>query len=60
MEKKCRSQKNFLLVDDYLDVLKPDLIRYYLASKLSTGIDDLDMDLEDFQKKLTQILLVNL
>ena len=55
-----KSKKNFLLVDDYLNVLKPDLIRYYLASKLSTGVDDLDMDLEDFQKKLTQILLVNL
>ncbi len=56
-KKMSKSKKNFLLVDDYLDVLKPDLIRYYLASKLSTGVDDLDMDLEDFQKKVNTDLV---
>ena len=52
-----KSKKNFLLVDDYLEIMKPDLIRYYLASKLSAGVDDLDMDFKDFQKKVNTDLV---
>ena len=48
--------KKKLLVDDYLQVLQPDFIRYYLASKLSSGVDDLDMDLNDFQKVNTDLI----
>ena len=55
--KMSKSKKNFLLVDDYLQVLQPDFIRYYLASKLSSGVDDLDMDLNDFQKKVNTDLI---
>ena len=56
-KKMSNSKKNFLLVDDYLQVLQPDFIRYYLASKLSSGVDDLDMDLNDFQKKVNTDLI---
>ena len=56
-KKMSKSKKNFLLVDDYLQVLQPDFIRYYLASKLSSGVDDLDMDLNDFQKKVNTDLI---
>ena len=56
-KKMSKSKKNFLLVDDYLQVLQPDFIRYYLASKLSSGVDDLDMDLDDFQKKVNTDLI---
>ena len=56
-KKMSKSNKNFLLVDDYLQVLQPDFIRYYLASKLSSGVDDLDMDLNDFQKKVNTDLI---
>ena len=56
-KKMSKSKKNFLLVDDYLKVLQPDFIRYYLASKLSSGVDDLDMDLNDFQKKVNTDLV---
>ena len=56
-KKMSKSKKNFLLVDDYLQLLQPDFIRYYLASKLSSGVDDLDMDLNDFQKKVNTDLI---
>ena len=56
-KKMSKSKKNFLLVDDYLQVLQPDFIRYYLASKLSSGVDDLDMDLNDFRKKVNTDLI---
>lgn len=32
----------------YLDHLDPEYLRYYFAAKLSTGVDDIDLNLEDF------------
>lgn len=56
-KKMSKSKGNFLLIEDYLKILKPDYMRYFLASKLSDGIDDLDLDLEDFQKKVNTDLV---
>lgn len=32
----------------YLDHLDPEYLRYYFAGKLGTGVDDIDLNLEDF------------
>ena len=32
----------------YLDHLDPEYLRYYYAAKLGTGVDDIDLNLEDF------------
>ena len=56
-KKMSKSKGNFLLIEDYLKILKPDYMRYFLASKLSDGIDDLDLDLKDFQKKVNTDLV---
>ena len=56
-KKMSKSKQNFLLIDDYLNVLNPDYMRYFLASKLSSGVDDLDLDLLDFQKKVNTDLV---
>ena len=56
-KKMSKSKGNFLLIDDYLNLLEPDYMRYFLASKLSDGIDDLDLDLIDFQKKVNTDLV---
>ena len=56
-KKMSKSKGNFLLIDDYLNILNPDYMRYFLASKLSNGIDDLDLDLLDFQKKVNTDLV---
>ena len=45
------------MIDDYLKLLIPDYMRYFLATKLSNGIDDLDLDLLDFQKKVNTDLV---
>lgn len=55
--KMSKSKGNFLLIQDYLDLLQPDYMRYFLATKLSNGIDDLDLDLLDFQKKVNTDLV---
>jgi methionyl-tRNA synthetase len=56
-KKMSKSKQNFLLIDDYLNILNPDYMRYFLASKLSSGVDDLDLDLLDFQKKVNTDLV---
>ena len=62
-QKMSKSKGNFLLIDDYLKILNPDYMRYFLASKLSNGIDDLDLNLLDFQKNFafqTKYFFLNL
>ncbi len=55
--KMSKSKGNFLSMRDYLDILDADYIRYYLASKLSPSIDDIDLNYEDFQKKVNSDLV---
>ena len=55
--KMSKSKGNFLSMRDYLDILDADYIRYYLASKLSPSIDDIDLNYNDFQKKVNSDLV---
>ena len=55
--KMSKSKGNFLSMRDYLDILDADYIRYYLASKLSPSIDDIDLNYKDFQKKVNSDLV---
>jgi len=55
--KMSKSKGNFLSMRDYLDILDADYIRYYLASKLSPSIDDIDLNYEDFQQKVNSDLV---
>jgi methionyl-tRNA synthetase len=51
-EKMSKSRGTFLLASSYLEHLDPGYLRYYLASKLGSGIDDLDMNLEEFTSRM--------
>ena len=55
--KMSKSKGNFLLADQYSAELDSDFLRYYLASKLTNKIDDIDFDLKDFQKKVNTDLV---
>ena len=55
--KMSKSKGNFLSMRDYLDILDADYIRYYLASKLSPSIDDIDLNYKDFQQKVNSDLV---
>ena len=55
--KMSKSKGNFLLANQYTAELKSDFLRYYLASKLTNKIDDIDFNLEDFQKKVNTDLV---
>ena len=46
--KMSKSRGTFVNARTYLD-LNPEYLRYYLAAKLSSGIDDLDLNPEDLR-----------
>ena len=55
--KMSKSRGTFLLARTWLDYLDPSMLRYYYASKLSGGIDDIDLDLDEFLQKVNADLV---
>ncbi len=51
-KKISKSRGTFITARTYLDHLDPDCLRYYYATKLSSGIDDIDLNLEDFLQRV--------
>ena len=47
-QKMSKSRGTFITARTYLDHLQADYLRYYFAAKLGAGIDDIDLNLEDF------------
>ncbi|NBT12144.1 MAG: methionine--tRNA ligase [Planctomycetia bacterium] len=56
-QKMSKSRGTFLLARTYLAHLDPAALRYYYASKLSGGIDDIDLNLEEFAAKVNADLV---
>jgi len=56
-EKMSKSRGTFIKARTYLDHLNPEYLRYYFASKLNSGITDLDLNLEDFSQKVNSDLI---
>jgi methionyl-tRNA synthetase len=51
-QKMSKSRGTFITARRYLDGFSPEYLRYYFAAKLGPGIDDIDMNLEDFAARL--------
>ena len=56
-EKMSKSRGTFIKARTYLDHLNPEYLRYYFASKLNSGITDLDLNLDDFGQKVNSDLI---
>lgn len=56
-EKMSKSRGTFISAATYLKHLDPSYLRYYYASKQGTRLDDLDLNLDDFQKKIDSDLV---
>ena len=56
-QKMSKSRGTFLLARTYLAHLDPAALRYYYAAKLSGGIDDIDLNLEEFAAKVNSDLV---
>jgi len=51
-QKMSKSRGTFITARRYLESFSPEYLRYYFAAKLGPGIDDLDMNLEEFATRL--------
>lgn len=56
-KKMSKSRGTFINARTYLDHLDPEYLRYYYASKLTAGVDDLDLNLEDFVARVNSDLV---
>jgi len=54
--KMSKSRGTFIMASTYLEHLDPEYLRYYFAAKLSSGVDDIDLNLNDFVQRVTLIL----
>ena len=56
-QKMSKSRGTFIKARTYLDNLNPEYLRYYFAAKLGKGIDDLDLNLDDFTQRVNSDLV---
>ncbi len=56
-QKMSKSRGTFVKARTYLDHLSPEYLRYYYAAKLGRGVDDMDLNLEDFVQKVNSDLV---
>lgn len=56
-EKMSKSRGTFILARDYAAHFNTDALRYYYAAKLSSSMDDIDFNTEDFVNKINSDVL---
>jgi len=56
-QKMSKSRGTFINARHYLDHLNPEYLRYYFAVKLTSRIDDIDLNLEDFSSRVNSDLV---
>lgn len=56
-QKMSKSRGTFIKARTYLNNLPPEYLRYYLATKLSDRIEDLDINFDDFTQRINSDLV---
>jgi methionyl-tRNA synthetase len=56
-KKMSKSRGTFINARAYLNHMNPEYLRYYFAAKLSSGVDDIDLNLEDFVQRVNSDLV---
>jgi methionyl-tRNA synthetase len=56
-EKMSKSRGTFLTAGQYLAVLPPEYFRYFLAAKLGAGLEDIDLNLDEFATRINAELV---
>lgn len=55
--KMSKSRGTFIKARTYLNHLHSEYLRYYFAAKLSSGIDDINLNLDDFAQRINSDLV---
>src|SRR5690554_4510191 len=55
--KMSKSRGTFINARTYLNHLNPEYLRYYFAAKLTSAVDDLDLNLDDFIQRVNSDLV---
>ncbi|QJQ94236.1 MULTISPECIES: methionine--tRNA ligase [Halomonadaceae] len=55
--KMSKSRGTFIKAETYAEHLNPEYLRYYFAAKLTSKVDDLDLNLEDFAARVNSDLV---
>ena len=56
-KKMSKARGTFINARTYLDNLSPNYLRYYYAAKLGPGMDDIDLNLDDFIARVNSDLV---
>ena len=56
-QKMSKSRGSFIKARTYLEHLDPEYLRYYFAAKLGPGVEDIDLNLEDFVQRVNADLV---
>jgi len=56
-QKMSKSRGTNIKARTYLDHLNPEYLRYYFAAKLGSGIDDIDLNMQDFMARVNSDLV---
>ena len=56
-QKMSKTRGTFITARTYLEHLDPEYLRYYFAARLGAGIDDIDLNLDDFLLRVNSDLV---
>lgn len=56
-KKMSKSRGTFVNASTYLEHLDAEYLRYYYATKLASGVDDIDLNMEDFVSRVNSDLV---
>jgi len=56
-QKMSKSRGTFINARTYLNHLEPEYLRYYFAAKLGNGVNDVDLNLDDFLQRVNADLV---
>ncbi len=56
-QKMSKSRGTFIKAETWAKHLEPETLRYYFATKLNSRVEDLDLNLDDFQQRVNSDLV---
>ncbi len=56
-QKMSKSRGTFIKARTFLEHLNPEYLRYYFAAKLGSGVDDIDLNFDDFSQRVNSDLV---